>query len=529
MQRRHRETILCSRRVCSPVAARAVKEPRASSRATPGIAHNHSGAHPHPELKPVSVRFSGILRSTLVAGCAVLALSIAGLNADVSTTAPTTLPTTAPATLPVATTAPVATSSAVDNLIKQLGSDDADDRDSAQKQLVGLGQQAIPALKKAADENEDPEIRSRAAAALAQMKDLDSNGVSLITIHVKDAPAQDVFNTIGAQSHATIQTFNTRAMGGAINNPTLTLDAEHKPFWDVMTDVCTQLNVCPMIDLTSNKNTMQLMVTPRNWMAQSPHQIVGPFWVGVTSLYRQRSIDLRGPEQVTDRFAVQLTVLPEPKLSVTKMSEFTVKEAADDAGHSLLPRADTTLANQMLRSARQMNHTIESQLYYPPEGAGKKIAILRGEVNAMVAQDMQQFQIDDVLGTPRITNPLTGCKIDATVTRQGTDFFRVVLHCSRENLTEDQWSAMYNRMNDLTLEDADGHALTGFQNNNQMTENNGVSSFTANCLFSRNMIGGLPLNRQVVKVGDPTKLTWNVATSVKPMLIAVTFKDLPMP
>jgi hypothetical protein len=462
-----------------------------------------------------------MLKSSLIIGSAMLAISIAGLNADAATTAPTTAP--------IATTAPVPTTNIVDNLIKQLGSDDADERDSAQKQLVDLGQPAVPALKKAADDNDDPEIRSRAAAALAQMKDLDSNGVSLITLHVKDAPAQDVFNAIGAQSHATIQNFGNRVMGGGLPNPTLTLDVDRKPFWDVMTDVCTQLNVCPMTDFSSNKNTMQLMTTPRNWMAQSPHQIVGPFWVGVTSIYRQRSIDLRGPEQVTDQFAVRLTVLPEPKLSVTKMSEFTVKEATDDAGHSLLPRADTVVANQMLRSARQMNHNIESQLYYPPEGAGKKISILRGEVSAMVAQDMQQFQVDDVLGTPKTTNPIAGCKIDATVIRQGTDFFRVTLNCTRENLTEDQWSAMYNRMNDLTLEDADGHALTGFQTTNQMTDNNGISRFTATTLFSRNVIGGLPLNRQVTKIGDPKKLTWNVATSVKAMVIAVTFKDLPMP
>jgi len=458
-------------------------------------------------------------KSILIASSALLVISIAALNADVATTAPTTAS--------IATTAPSANSNVVDNLIKQLGSDSAQDRDSAQKQLVDLGQTAIPALKKAADDNDDPEIRSRAAAALAQFKDLDANGVSLITLHMQNAPVQDVLNALGTQSHAVLLMTN-RIMGGAPANTTVTLNADRKPFWDVMSDVCNQLNVCPMLEL-SNKNTMQLMATPRNWMAQSPHQVVGPFRINVAGLFRIRSIDLLGPEQVEDQFAVRLQIVPEPKLSVTQMSEFVVKEATDDAGHSLLPHAQATAISHMLHSARQLNHTIESRLAYPPEGAGKRIAILRGEVNVMLAQDVQQFQVEDVLGTPKVINPIPGCKIQATVTRQGTEMFRVNMQCTRENLTDDQWSAMFNRMNDLSLEDADGHALTGFTTNTQMASDGNASSFTATTLFTRSMMGGLPVNRQLPKTGDPKKLTWNVATSVKPVVIPVTFKDLPMP
>jgi hypothetical protein len=414
----------------------------------------------------------------------------------------------------------------VNALIQQLGSDDAGDRDTAQKQLVDLGDKIIPQLKKAADDSDDPEIRSRAAAALAQMKDLDSNGVSLITVHLKDVPVDDATSAIGQQAHATFQEFGNLGVRGAAN-ATVTLDADRKPFWDVMTDLCTQLSVCPSMD-ASGRNVVRLFSTSRNWMTQSPHQIVGPYWIGVSSIYRTRTIDLLGPPVVDDQFMVRLVVLPEPKLAVTQMSEFVVKEATDSAGHSLMPRDRPAGINHLLRSARQMNHNVETHLFYPDQ-PGKKIATLRGEVTVMLAQDMQQFQVDDVLGNPKVTNPLTGCKIDAKVLRQGNDLFRVTIQCTREGLPDDQWSAMLNHMNDMTLEDADGHALASFQTSLSMASGTTDTNFTATSLFSRNSIAALPANRQLIKTGDAKKLTWNVATSVKPVVIPVTFKDLPMP
>ncbi len=265
-------------------------------------------------------------RLTAVAGAAVAALcvSLALLHAEVT-----------PATQAAAVTQPVATD--VDQLIKQLGSDDADDRDSAQKQLVEMGQQVAAKLKQAAENDEDPEIRSRASAALAQMKDSQDNGTSLITLHRKDATAQDALDAIGQQAHVHFLGFGAGGLAPRIAARTVTIDAEKKPFWDVMGEVCTQLNVCPTLD-TPGRNAMRLFPVARNWISKSPHEVVGPYWVGVAGLYRARSIDLMGPASVDDQFSISLIVYPEPKLSVTQMSGLKLKEVTDDAGNSLLPK-----------------------------------------------------------------------------------------------------------------------------------------------------------------------------------------------
>jgi hypothetical protein len=177
---------------------------------------------------------------------------------------------------------------------------------------------------------------------------------------------------------------------------------------------------------------------------------------------------------------------------------------------------------------------VDSKLAYP-DHPGKKIAVLRGEVTAMIAQNLQRYEVNDVLGTPKVTNPLTHCTVKATVTRAGTglsELYYVMLECTRDGLSDDRWTAMINRMSDVTLEDADGHALVPLQMvPTAMTD----TTFTGRCLFSRNPMGMVLINRpaapaqQTTKTGEPKKLVWNVATSLKPVTVPILFKDLPMP
>jgi hypothetical protein len=506
--------------------------------------------------------------SARIARRLVLASAIAGLGfshdillADPSATPPATRPiiTQLPATQPsvavarlaVPTTGPSAAPAMdagkidVGKLINQLGSDDSDDRDSAQKQLVQLGQPAMVALKKAAQSSDDPEIRSRAAAALAQIKEHDDNDASLMTLHMKDASAQDVLSSISAQSHSQITTFAFGRMPG-VDNRSVTIDVDAQPFWDVMTDVCNQLNLCPELAVLG-KNQMRLQPMARNWM-QSPHEVVGPFWIGAAGVYRTRSIDLQGPVLVDDQFSVRLIVCPEPKLAVAQISDLNLKEATDDLGHSLIPPAApnrNAIALHLLRGFNQNSRTIESHLQYP-EHPGRTIAILSGDLNVMVSQDVQQYIVDNVMGSQKITNPLKNCNVITTCIKQGaSDTYVVTIDCTRDGLSDEQWTAMINRTNDVVLEDGDGHPLAPltFALPGQSTE----TSYTCRAYFSRNSALGM-INRPAViiggaaagvavggaaapatKVGEPKRLTWNVATSLKTIKVPVELKDLPMP
>ena len=190
-------------------------------------------------------------------------------TAAVITAAPASAtPTTAPA-------ASQPSGASIEQLIKQLGSDDPTDRDAAQQQLASRGSAAVDALKDAAAHNDDLEVRSRAASALAKIGEHTAFDTSPITLHLKDAPQQDAMNAIAAQAHA--QFTGPAGMGIPVvaGGKMITIDADQKPFWDVMTDLCQQMNVCPTLE-PPTKNTLRLFPTPRNWFLESPHQIVGP-------------------------------------------------------------------------------------------------------------------------------------------------------------------------------------------------------------------------------------------------------------
>ncbi len=463
-------------------------------------------------------------------------LAVAGADPATAPSTRPASPSTGPATQAAAATQPA--DADVAGLIRKLGADEPADRAAAQQELVELGTTATDALRAAADHDGDPEVRSRSAAALAEIRDRDANGPTLVTVDARDADVRQTLDAIGKQAHADIVAAFPGAIGLGKPGQKLTVMADRQPFWDVMADVCGQLNVCPLMD-APNHSTLRLFPTPRNWIAHGPHQVVGPFWVGVSGLYRQSSVDLSGPPVTDDLFLARLIVFPEPKLIVTQMSPLVVREAVDDAGNSLVAPVQPA-GRFMARSvARLPARTIEARLRYP-EHPGHKIATLAGDLTVTLAQGSQRFEADDVAGGhPAVTRPLPGVKVRVAVTHPGSAaMYQVTVECVRDGLADPQWYAMTNRVNDLSVEDAAGHALTpwGWNPDSSNTD----STFKATGLFGRQPMNNMLMNRMAAvggpaaaaappPTGEPQRVVWNVAARFKVVTVPVAFHDLPMP
>jgi hypothetical protein len=465
--------------------------------------------------KPVPCRLAAVSLIVLCTG--------PSSRAQTAVPAPATQPNTATTAAAPATVAPV--SGDVGALIAKLGSDNAQDRDAAQHRLQDMGLPAIPQLKKAAEEDPDPEIRSRAASVLATLKEsqkLEALAASMISVHCKQSTPQEVFDAISPQCHASLT-----GMGLALPAPgkpghTFTFDADQKPFWEIMTEVCHQLRVCPMTESPAGQS-LRLVPVDRNWFSDSPHQISGPFYFGVPAISRDRTLDLAGFQTSSDKITVRLYVCVEPKLTVTHISDFLVKEAADDAGHSLMPRlVPRRLPVAPFRRSQNFRE-VDIELPYPElapgTAAGSKLRILRGTVGIIVAQDYAVLKADDVLSKLRLTKPAVGGGFDVSVKPQGRDFL-VTIQCMREGLSDDKWTAMTNCGGTLKLEDAAGHPLQSVMpfGMHSMNTNPGDQSFTSSGTFTR-----------TGTTGDPDRLTWSFPTTIQSLDVPVTFKDLPMP
>jgi hypothetical protein len=313
------------------------------------------------------------------------------------------------------------------------------------------------------------------------------------------------------------------AIGLGVPSPTrpaktVTLDAVQKPFWEVMPEVCQQLRISPDLDYHI-KNSMRFTPAWADWINHSPHQIVGPYWIGVQSISHQRTMEPGISDVPRDEFNVRILVLAEPKLDVTHMSDFVVTEASDNAGHSLMPKAlPSNMPRASLRRSESLNHVTQFSLSYPPEQPGSAITTLSGDLVIVAAQDFQRYQIDDVLGAAQTTDPLTSGEIHASVVRKG-DKFEVQIQCKRQNISDDQWAALTNQMGDVTLEDVNGHPLhvvspVGIHS---MSQAPGNENFQATGLFA------------AIPPTDPKRLTWIFPKSVKAVKVSVTFHDLKMP
>ena len=453
-------------------------------------------------------------------------LASAALLLAVGRTATNSPPTTNPTTT---------AGSPLAALIHQLGADDEADRTAAQRQLVDLGDAALAPLQSAATVDADPEVRARAAAAVVEIGDRAANGPTLLTVHATGADPRAVFGDIGRQSHVDI----LASFPAAVDmGPTVTIDAVRRPFWDVMADACGQAHVCPMLESPA-RGTLRLGVVDRNWIRDAPHQVVGPFWVGVAGVYRMAAVDLAGPPVVDDQFLARLIVFPEPKLVVTAVSPLVVLDAADDAGHSLVPPPSLNAGLRALAraAARLPARTVEARLHYPTDGhPGRRIATLAGELTVTLAQSAQRFEADDVLNRPTVTRPLPGVSIRVGVARaDAADVYQVTVDCRRDGTADDRWTALVNRVADLTVLDAAGHALTplGWSIDSANTR----AAFKATGAFTRTPQAEVLMNRPAaaaaktipVTPGEPRRLVWPVADQFRTVVVPVAFHDLPMP
>jgi hypothetical protein len=401
----------------------------------------------------------------------------------------------------------------VDQLVQQLGSEKPDDREIAQTQLLNLGDSIRPVVQDAAEHDKDPEVRSRAGAVLAELQDREMYQASLVTVHVKNAAAATVLEQISPQIHAQLLTAGPTVIQGETLGGPLTLDVDQKPFWEVMGEIAQNSRLCPLLDSprSSNNRSMQLVGAPLDWLNLSPHQVVGPYWIGVVALHREQSLNLWGEPRYWDQFYVQVSVVPEPKL-VSQLVGFTVLEAVDDAGQSLVAPARTT---RMPIDPMVDSYTAEAMLSYPAH-PGSKIAVLRGEVTLLLGQQYQQYRVDDVLTSRRQTNPIPDCAVKTTIKMSGPGLYSVTLAGSG-GLTRSQWS-----MSDLQLLDDQGRAIPTFSDPHGRSRIRlfvPPSTFTISSLFFRDGKG---------LAGVPRTLIWNVPTSFRTVRIPVTFKDIPM-
>ncbi|HMO25432.1 MAG TPA: hypothetical protein PKB10_04115 [Tepidisphaeraceae bacterium] len=443
----------------------------------------------------------------------ILTLLIGGARAeekiDAPTTAPATAPTPAPSTQPVE--APV--SPDVQKIIERLGGDGFRDRQRAEDELVAMGLDVLPQLRRAAGEARDDEVRSRLESAIARIDQESQFGASLITMKFTDAPAKDAFEELFRQAGATLRVepegHLDREQIGKV-----TIDVERRPFWQVIAELSRQTNM----DLQSGGQAGLVLRPGGARAADQPIVYSGPVMIRAESATRTNTIQFSQAGVASKSFIVQFIALLEPKLSGGAPNATSVKI------ESMLDASGQPVENNPQASNIWGGHggQVSFMIRLPTDkDLGGKLSLVRGVLSVPVTTKFETLEIDKLEDIDNTTHALGPLRVEIkSLAKENDRTHKLTITVHRDTATDDIWRQVNHQMfGQIRLLDANDNEY----NTGGWGSSGDGSKLEGNVTFNRmNRRGG-------AEPGEPAKLRWRVGVEGHTIDVPFEFKALPMP
>lgn len=403
---------------------------------------------------------------------------------------------------------PATQSSAIltDDWLRQLEATDARVRQAAVDRLVQLGPRAEPAVHDLLDRDLGPDTRRNIEVALERARDARLLGASMITLHVTNAPADQVLRSIAGQCQG-----NVPVLPGNLfeNGPKVSLDFDRRPFWEVIHEFAERLGV----DYLSADGEVRLAHSGER--RHGVTQPVGAFLVTADAIgYRSR-------------LNVELAVYAEPKIVVARVGDFTLDRAADDQGKPLLPLTTRRPGGRPWFGGRggfgRFADSGPRRIVLPyktPAEEVTKISRFRGSIAVLAQAGTQMWEIADPLTlTPQTkmvgTLPVTLQRFAAKRSGKGYELQGLIAEISSDPAGRDE--VLESMRTRLRLLDSEGRAFkSGEVDATRTSEGTRVVAD-----FS------LP-DVQNSKIGPPTRLAWEIPAELRKVVLPFDFRDIPI-
>jgi len=327
-------------------------------------------------------------------------------------------------------------------LVRQLRSDDASERDAAEKRLIELGPAALEHLGQpriAASERSDAEVRSRLQRVRKQLQKVyarESLQPGRVTLAGKDLPLAAVIEAL------TKQTGNSLKLPEKLGDAKVSVAFDKTPFWEALDQVLDQAR----LTLYPYAGEGQLALYPRPEAAASRSgraAYAGPLRVDATALIAKRQLQTTVPGVLQ----VELEAAWEPRVRPLAITQSMADvKAVDENGKPIdVANGVAVLTPQIVSGVCATPLELDFQL--PPRST-KKIERLEGTLYAMVPGPSEAFafdKLDERVGAR--AKPDEVQKGEATVTLRGVrkngDLWEVLVQVRYEN-TAGQFES-YNR------------------------------------------------------------------------------------
>jgi len=129
--------------------------------------------------------------------------------------------------------------------LADLGSETWRAREAAEAALVRYGPDAVPALNQLIRQNPDLEVQSRAHEILRRIQSWPLYA-KFVTVHLHQVPARAAFAEIAAAAGMPLPAADAGVWNAPL--PTVTLDFDRAPFWNVVVEACRQAHLCLQLD-----------------------------------------------------------------------------------------------------------------------------------------------------------------------------------------------------------------------------------------------------------------------------------------
>lgn len=298
-----------------------------------------------------------------------------------------------------------------DAILNRLDSDDYAVREAAQGEMLEFLQQE-PAVEAALvpirRSHPSPEVRTRAALALASLEEYRLFGPTLVSLHVEDVTVPQLFAELESATGVSCQLVPGRDWDNDAAD-TVSLTLENVPFWEALRRV-GEVSGCYPVEHSQGPPGGMMFGENVDSLARRPSSDAGAFVVEVRRLHRSDSAtielqldeagELRQDSSNSHNLGIQLRVLVEPKIYLaTSMSVPEIEQAVDEVGNDLLSPA---MRNQggWYGSGTRWSYDVNVSLDPRRSRDATRLARLSGVFNVEVAREMARLDVDlqDVLG-----------------------------------------------------------------------------------------------------------------------------------
>lgn len=425
------------------------------------------------------------------------------LAAGPATTAPATREAAGPATRP--DTAHEILPPEVDSLISQLADPRWQVRNRAVDRLIQLGSPVERQLRQARDAARTVDLRTRLSMVLSRIDESRRSGASYVSLHLKSASTRDA---LAALERSAGVKFDAGMGDPGDGSGSITLDADHRPFWVVLRELCAQAKL--EVGSIDAAGAVALRGGDEEW-GHRPAAIEGPYMLLARRIELTRSLDLANPKDVANAYTLVLLAYAEPKLRPIYWSVRGIDQCVTDTGRAM------DLPNDAFEPG-DLNADSETRIQFTgPADVGKRLARLRLSARFVLSERSEPIDIPGILKVKNESRSIGGWRVLIKgVTKGDDERYAAAVTVYRDGHTPEEWSermGLLDRTQPRILDSAGKVMESGGTSLNEGPDEwNWTDEFT-------------PANQSA----KPAKLLWDFPLETRHADVSFEFKDLPLP